>query len=60
MSRALRSASNLAEQILIFTSPSDREAQLYVLPAPGSLFVAFYYTQGYGGGIRPRLHMEKF
>jgi hypothetical protein len=23
---------------------------------PGFLFVAFYYTQGYGGGILSRLH----
>jgi hypothetical protein len=30
-------------------------AQLY-LQALGSLFVASYDSQGYGGGIRPRLH----
>jgi hypothetical protein len=30
-------------------------AQLYP-QALGSLFVASYYSQGYGGGIRPRLH----
>jgi hypothetical protein len=29
----------------------------YVYPqALGSLFVASYYSQGYGGGIRPRFH----
>jgi hypothetical protein len=29
-----------------------------VIPqALGSLFVTFYYLQGYGGGVRPRLHM---
>jgi hypothetical protein len=37
-------------------SPSDRVAQLYP-PALGSLFVTFYDLQGYGGGIRSRLHM---
>jgi hypothetical protein len=31
-------------------SPSDREAQLYP-QAPGSLSVAFYDSQGYGGDI---------
>jgi hypothetical protein len=35
-------------------SPSDRVAQLYP-QASGSLFVAFYYSQGYGGGILTRL-----
>jgi hypothetical protein len=30
--------------------PSDRVAQLH-LQAPGSLFVVFYDSQGYGGGI---------
>jgi hypothetical protein len=32
--------------------PSDRVHQLY-LQVPGSLFVAFYDSQGYGGGILP-------
>jgi hypothetical protein len=27
-------------------------------PGTGFLFVASYDTQGYGGGIRPRLHKE--
>jgi hypothetical protein len=36
-------------------SPSDRVAQLYP-QAPGSLFVAFYDWQGYGGGTQTRLH----
>jgi hypothetical protein len=36
-------------------SPSDRVAQIYP-QAPGSLFVAFYDSQGYGGGILTRLH----
>jgi hypothetical protein len=38
-------------------SPSDRVAQLYVYPqATGSLFFAFYDSQGYGGGILTPLH----
>jgi hypothetical protein len=36
-------------------SSSDRVAQLY-LQAQGSLFVAIYDLQGYGGGIPARLH----
>jgi hypothetical protein len=37
-------------------SPSDRVAQLYP-QAPGSLSVACYHSQGYGGGILTRLLM---
>jgi hypothetical protein len=33
----------------VFISPRNRVAQLYP-PALGSLSVAFYYSQGYGGG----------
>jgi hypothetical protein len=36
-------------------SPGDRVAQLHP-QAPGSLFVAFYDSQGYGGGILTHLH----
>jgi hypothetical protein len=36
-------------------SPSDRVAQLY-RQALGSLFVALYSSQGYGGGIQAHLH----
>jgi hypothetical protein len=36
-------------------SPRNRVAQLYPQTL-GSLFVAFYDRQGYGGGIRTRLH----
>jgi hypothetical protein len=32
-------------------------AQLY-LPALGSIYVTFYNSQGYGGGILTRLHTE--
>jgi hypothetical protein len=51
----LRSALNLEEQVPVFMSPSGKVAQLYP-QAPGSLFVAFYDQQGYGGGVLIRLH----
>jgi hypothetical protein len=38
--------------------PSGRVAQLY-LQAPGSLFITFCDSQGYGGGILIRLHTER-
>jgi hypothetical protein len=41
-----------------FISPRNRVAQLYP-QAPGSLFVAFYDSQGYGGGILTRLYAGK-
>jgi hypothetical protein len=46
---------NLEGQVLVFISPRNRVARLYH-QALGSLFVASYDSQGYGGGIRPRLH----
>jgi hypothetical protein len=52
---ALRPTPNLEDQVSVFMSLSGRVAQLYS-PAPGSLFVAFYNSQGYGGGIETRLH----
>jgi hypothetical protein len=45
---------NLEDQVSVFMSPSDRVVQLYP-QAPGSLFVAFYGSRGYGGGILTRL-----
>jgi hypothetical protein len=39
--------------------PSDRVAQLYT-QALGSLFVASYGSQGYGGGTLTRLHTGRF
>jgi hypothetical protein len=54
-SSALRPIPNLEDQVSVFMSPSDRVAQLYP-QAPGYLFVAFYDSQGYGGGILIRLH----
>jgi hypothetical protein len=51
----IRDFSNLEGQVPVFISPTNRVAQLYP-QALGSLFVASYDSQGYGGGIRPRLH----
>jgi hypothetical protein len=45
---------NLEDQVHVFVSPRNRVAQLYPR-ALGSIFVASYDSQGYGGGIRPRL-----
>jgi hypothetical protein len=45
----------MEDQTSVFMSPSDRVAQLYP-EALGSLFVAFYNSQGYDGGILTRLH----
>jgi hypothetical protein len=55
MSSALRRTANLEDQVLVFTSSSDRVVQLYS-QAPGFLFVPFYYSKGYGGSILARLH----
>jgi hypothetical protein len=49
---------NLEGQVPVFISPRKRMAQLYP-QALGSLFVSSYDSQGYGGGIRPRLHEGK-
>jgi hypothetical protein len=54
-SLALRPTPNLEDQVPVFMSPSDSVIQLYP-QAAGSLFVAFYDSQGYGGGILARLH----
>jgi hypothetical protein len=51
----IRDFPNLEAQVPVFISPKNRVAQLYP-QALGSLFVASYDSQGYGGGIRPRLH----
>jgi hypothetical protein len=55
---ALPSNPSLEDHILVFMSPSDRVARLYP-QAPGSLFVVFYVSQGYGEGILTRLHAGK-
>jgi hypothetical protein len=51
----IRDSPNLEGQVPVFISPRNRVAQLYP-QALGSLFVASYDSQGYGGGIRTRLH----
>jgi hypothetical protein len=51
----IRESSNLEGQVPVFISSRNRVAQLY-LQALGFLFVA-NDSEGYGGSIRPRLHM---
>jgi hypothetical protein len=51
----IRDSPNLEGQVPVFISPGNRAFQLYP-QALGSLFVASYYSQGYGGGIRSHLH----
>jgi hypothetical protein len=46
----VRDSSNLDGQVPVFISPRNRVARLYP-HALGSLFVASYVSQGYGGGI---------
>jgi hypothetical protein len=46
---------NLEGQTTLFISPRNRVARLYT-QVLGSLFVASYDSQDYGGGIRPHLH----
>jgi hypothetical protein len=50
----IRDSTNLEAQVSLFTSPKNRIAQLYSHTL-GSIFVASYDSQGYGGGIRTRL-----
>jgi hypothetical protein len=52
----IRDSPNLEGQVPVFMSRRNRVAQLYP-QALGSLFVTSYDSQGYGGGIRPRLHI---
>jgi hypothetical protein len=51
----IRDSPNLEGQDPVFIYPRNRVTQLYS-QALGSLFVASYDSQGYGGGIRTRLH----
>jgi hypothetical protein len=51
----IRDSPNLEGQIPVFIFPRNRVAQLYH-QALGSLFIASYYSQGYGGGVPTRLH----
>jgi hypothetical protein len=55
----IRESPNLEGQVHVFISSRNRVARLYLL-ALGSLFVASYDSQGYGGGIRTHLHMGDF
>jgi hypothetical protein len=50
----LHPSPNLEDQVPVFMSLSDREAQLYP-QALGFLFIAFCDLAGYGGGIRTYL-----
>jgi hypothetical protein len=54
----IRDSPNLEAQVPVFISHKNRVAQLY-RPVLGSLFVAYYDSQDYGGGIRPRLLMAR-
>jgi hypothetical protein len=51
----IRDSPNLDGQIHVFITSRNRVAQLYP-QALGSLFVASYDSQGYGGSIRTHLH----
>jgi hypothetical protein len=55
----IRDSPNLEGQVPVFISPRNRVAQLYP-QALGSVFVASYDLQGYGGGIRPILNIVCF
>jgi hypothetical protein len=48
-------APNLEDQVPVFIFSRDSVAQLYP-QAPCSLFIAFYDSQGYGGGILTQLN----
>jgi hypothetical protein len=49
--------ANLEGQVPLFISLRNSVAQSYT-QALGSLFVASYNSLGFGGGIRPCLHMN--
>jgi hypothetical protein len=51
----IRDCHNLHGEVPVFICPRNRMARLCPQTL-GSLFVASYDLQGYGGGIRPRLH----
>jgi hypothetical protein len=52
-------SSNLEGRVPVFISPWNRVSQLYPR-ALGSLIVASYDSQSYGGGILTRLHTRMF
>jgi hypothetical protein len=51
----IRDTPNREGQVPVFISPTIRITKLYS-QLLDSLFVAFYDSQGYGGGILTRLH----
>jgi hypothetical protein len=51
----IRNSHKLEDQVSVFLSPRNRVAQLHP-HALGSVFVASYYSQRYGGGIQTSLH----
>jgi hypothetical protein len=51
----IRHSPKVEGQVPVFISRRKRVSQLYP-QALGSLFIASYDSQGYDGGIRPRLH----
>jgi hypothetical protein len=51
----IRDSANLEGQVFVFMSHRNKVTQLYP-QALGSPFVASSDSQGYGGGIRTRLH----
>jgi hypothetical protein len=55
----IRDSTNLEGQVPILISPKNRVAQIYPQEL-GSLFIASYDSQGYGGGIRTRLNTGFF
>jgi hypothetical protein len=57
MSSSFRPTPDLKDRVPVFMFPSDKVAQLYP-QAPGFLFVAFYASQGYGGGFLTLLRTE--
>jgi hypothetical protein len=54
----IRDSPNLEGQVFVFICPRNKVAQLY-LKALDPLFIATYDSQGYGGGIRTRLHADR-
>jgi hypothetical protein len=55
----IRDSPNLEGQVPVFISPRNRVARLYPQEL-GSLFVASYDSQGYGGDIQNRFHAGIF
>jgi hypothetical protein len=54
-SKLVSFASNLEDNVSVFTYPGDRVTQLYS-QAPGYFLFAFYDLESYGGDILPRFH----